>query len=83
MKFYDIYDDPEVNQRFEEFFKTDKHYSYEGIEMSKSKTQEIASTIADVKLSDIDKIMNETRQAMKNLQTEEKNKKGEEKDGKD
>lgn len=83
LKFYDIYDEPEVSQRFEEFFKTDKHYPYEGIEMSKSRTQEVKNVVEDVKLSDVDAITNETKQLMESLKTEEKDRKGEEKDGKD
>ncbi len=46
------------------------------------KKEQIAKTIIDVKLSDVDAITNETKQAMKSLKTEEKDKKGEEKDGK-
>ena len=45
--------------------------------------QQIANVIENVKLSDVDAITNETKQAIQTLQTEEKNKKGEEKDGKD
>lgn len=45
--------------------------------------REIINAIEGIKLSDVDAITNETKQVMKSLKTEEKDKKGEEKDGKD
>lgn len=73
-----VYDDSEVSQRYKEFFTTDKHYPYEGIEMAKVKTQEeIQKSVENTKLSDVDAIMNETKKGIQHLKKEEKGEKDE------